>query len=343
MVLAVIVFVATRKLCGPAGARHLARLNRIAGEAVQESWFSLYVRDWLPYVAALLAALVGILFGLVKAGALLHRGFSAGDLPQLVAGFQSGCRKNCLAGRDAVFCAGFCDCTLATLRAAHPGDDAFAKWMKSGSYDVEAVRAEVLGAQNQCLAALDPSLAAAAGVAQPASVAPVSPPQLAAKEAAAELELDVPHYEPAQLKRIQEELAPFLTWAAAAKLSPEKLTGAEACATASEPSAGICTKSSAAPGLGDEVFSVSYKPGVVGAVRLATSVPLLVGCDALAPSRTLAQWRQGQTQKQLCEIASGALGGLQLLAVRGRLGTTLFAFTPSYPAHDAAFRASLSP
>jgi hypothetical protein len=339
--LALVVFVVARRLCGPAGARHLARLNRIAGEDVQDSGFSLYVRDWLPYVAALLAAVVGVLFSVVQAGVLFRRAFSAGDLPKLVAGFQSGCHKSCLPARDAAFCDGFCDCTLATLRTNHAGDAAFAKWMQSGAQDVEAVRAEVLQAQNQCLGALASS-GATTSVQQPASVSPLRP-HLDAEAPPATLKLDVPAYEPAVLRRIQEDLAPFLSWAAVAKVSHEELAGSEICATGNEPSAGICTKSVAAPGLGDQVFSVSYKPGVVGAVRMTASLPLLVGCNVVVPSSTLAQWRDGETERQLCEITSGALRGLRLLAVRGRLGTSLFVFTPSYPAYDAGFRAGPSP
>jgi hypothetical protein len=337
-VLAVLAFVVARKLCGPAGARHLARLNRLAGEEVEEARFSLYLRDWLPYVAAFLALVVGGLFSFVKAGGL-RQNFSSGDMPQLIAGFQSGCQKRCLAERDASFCAGFCDCTFATLRAKHPSDDAFAKWMQAGPQNLAAVQTEVMSAQSACLAALEPSSAPAQ---QPPSVAPTPTPQPAPGQKAEELDLGVPQYEPAVLARIHEDLEPFLKWAATAKVHPEKLAGTEICATASEPSAGICTKSIAGPAFSDEVYSASYKPGVLGAVRLAVDIPVLMGCDALGPSRTLAQWRHGKTEKQLCEISSGTLGGLQLLAVRSRLGTSLFAFTPSYLAHDPGFRATAS-
>lgn len=339
-VLALLAFVVARKLCGPAGARHLARLNRLAGEEVDESRFSLYLRDWLPYVAAFLALLVGGLFSFVKAGGL-RQSFSSSDMPQLVAGFRSGCQKRCLAERDASFCAGFCDCTFATLRAKHASDDAFAKWMQAGPQNLAAVQTEVMSAQNACLAALEPSSAAAV---QPPNVAatPTPTPLQAAPEKPQELELGVPQYEPAVLARIHEDLEPFLKWAATAKAHPEKVAGAEICATASDPSPGICTKSIAARHFSDEVYSASYKPGVLGAVRLAVDIPMLMGCDALGPGRTLAQWRQGKAEKQLCEISSGPLGGLQLLAVRTRLGTSLFAFTPSYLAQDPAFRATVS-
>ena len=86
---------------------------------------------------------------------------------------------------------------------------------------------------------------------------------------------------------------------------------------------------------------MSYKPGVPGVVRLAVDTPMLMGCDAFGPGRSLAQWRHDNTEKQLCEISSGPLGGLQLLAVRRRGGTSLFAFTRSYLAHDPGFRATV--
>lgn len=338
LVFALVVFFVARKLCGPPGARHLARLNRIAGEEVNESSLSLYVRDWLPYVAGFLAMLVGGLFSFVSAGGL-RRNFSSSDLPQLISGFQSGCQKRCLPERGANFCAGFCDCTLATLRANHPGDDAFAKWMQAGPQNLEALQAELTSAQNACLRALEPSSVATAQ--QPASVAKLSQTTTASTPPEP-LQLDVPQYESAVLQHIREDFQPFLKWAAAAKLAPEKLAETEICAAPSEASFGICTKSVAAAGLGNDVYSISYKQGTPGAVRLLTTVQLLVDCQMLVPSRTLAQWRQGESEKQLCEISAGPLGGFQPLAVRSRLGTSLFAFTPQYLAHDAAFRATVT-
>lgn len=335
-VLALIAYVVARKLCGPAGARHLARLNRIAGEDVQENRVSLYARDWLPYAAAVLAAFVGAMFSFVKAGAFFQRSFSSADLPELASGFKTGCERSCAAQRDAAFCERLCDCTFARLRERHPGDDAFASWMQAGPQNVQATRAEVLNAQNACLRVPEPS--------------PAAPPQPAAIAQQPELPrpmeepiLDAPSYEPAVAKRISADLEPFLEWATAAKLAPEKLSATEVCAKATEPSAGICTKSLVGPGIGDQMFSASYKPGVPGAVRLSVTVSYLVGCDALAPSRTLAQWQQGRSQKQLCEISSGNLGGMRLLAVRLGVGTSLFVFTPSYTAQDEVFRSAASP
>jgi hypothetical protein len=341
LVLAVIVFVVTRKLCGPAGARHLARLKRLAGEEVEESRLSLYVRDWLPYAAALMAALVGGLFSLAKAGVLLHKSFSSNDMPQLAAGFKSGCERSCGAQRDTEFCAGLCDCTFATLRSRHPSEDAFAAWMQAGPQHVDAVKSEVMSAQAACLQAIDPSAAASLRAASAAASgqAPVRAPEPPA--AGQDLDLEPPQYDSATLKRIREDFELFVKWAAVAQTAPEKLTGAEVCAAAGDPSAGICTKSVAAAGFSEEVYSASYKPGAPGAVRLAVTVSFLVDCNALAPSRTLAQWRQAQSAKQLCEISSGPLKGLQLLAVRSQHGTSLFAYSAAYPARDAAFAATL--
>lgn len=155
LVFAVTAFVVARKLCGPAGARHLARLKRIAGEEVQESTLSLYVRDWLPYAAAFMAALVGALFGLANAGIAPHRSSATLDMPRLIAGFKNGCQRSCAAGRDVGSCEEFCDCTLAELRAGHPGDEAFASWMQAGPQNMDAVRAEVLSARATCAPALE--------------------------------------------------------------------------------------------------------------------------------------------------------------------------------------------
>jgi hypothetical protein len=346
LALAVVVFVVARKLCGPPGARHLARLNRIAGEDVPEDRLSLYVRDWLPYVAAGLAALTGGLFSLVNAGVPLHPS-SDETILQLTSGFKSGCQRSCTAQRDAAFCEGLCDCTFAKLRADHPGNDALASWMQAGTQNVDAVRAEVQSAQAACMGASDPSQLADP---QPAAVAPrqhaeaaVQPSLDKPPETQAPPSLDGPQYEPAVMKRIHEEFEPFLKWAAAAKLAPETIAGAEVCAAATDPSAGICTKSVAAPIFGDQIFSASYKPGAPAALRLAVTVQLLVGCRDLAPSHTLAAWRRGESEKELCEIANGPLGGLRLLAVRSRLSTSLFLFTPAYPAQDPAFRAAATP
>ena len=208
--------------------------------------------------------------------------------------------------------------------------------MQAGPRDPDAVRTAVLTAQTACVRALEP---AQVPEPQPAAIAP----HRQQTEGVVQPRLDVERYEPSVMARIHEDFEPFLQWAAATKAAPEKAAGAEVCATAQEPSAGICTKSVAAPGLGDQVFSASYRPSAPGAIRFAVTVPFLLGCDALAPSRTLTQWRRNESENQLCEISSGTLGGLNLLAVRSRHGTSLFAFTPSYLNEDPAFRATASP
>lgn len=67
-VFAIIAFVVARKLCGPAGAGELARLKRISGVDEldpNEGRGTLLLRDWLPWVAGIMAAFVGFASAMV--------------------------------------------------------------------------------------------------------------------------------------------------------------------------------------------------------------------------------------------------------------------------------------
>ncbi len=159
VVFAIVAFVVARKLCGPAGASELARLERIAGVGVleqQEGRLGLLVRDWLPWVAGVMAALTAFVVVFVGNAARPPapeslEPFTADQLPQLVAGFVHGCQNTCVgAGVTDAACSAYCTCTLNALREGQPSDQAFIDWFSHIRYYPDPGRADVQAAEKLC-------------------------------------------------------------------------------------------------------------------------------------------------------------------------------------------------